>query len=235
MNLNCCISETALLLHRYRIRGVNVQVYDFAESRAAHFVAQELASDSYKLRRIPFRPDDCVVDIGGHVGLFSITLALRNPFLRIYAYEPHPDNYALFARNLALNRVCNVELYPEAISGDGRRLDLRGSATNSGAASAHAATLSYCCVFGIPSLTLDQVFARHGIARCRLLKIDCEGSEYEILSATTAWDRVDRLCGEFHTNDILKSRNCSPQALREYCAQRLGPDRVTVSFCGMSE
>ena len=235
MNLDSSISETALLLHRYRIHGLNVQVYDFAESQAAYIVAQELAADSYKLRRISFRPGDRVVDIGGHIGLFTITLALRNPFLRIYAFEPHPDNYALFARNLALNRISNVELYPEAISGDGRQLDLRGSATNSGAASAHAATLSHGCVCGIHSLTLDQVFARHGIARCRLLKIDCEGSEYEILSATTVWDRMDHLCGEFHTNDILKSRNCSPQALREDCVQRLGPDRVTVFFCRMSE
>lgn len=229
------MSERAPLLHCYRIFGVNVQVYDFAESEAARYVAEELACDNYKLRRIPFRPGDCVVDIGGHIGLVSITLALRNPFLRIYAYEPHPDNYALFDRNLAINRISNVELYPEAISGDGRPLDLRSKETNSGAASAVAATLGDRCVCGIPSLTLDQVFARHGITRCRLLKIDCEGSEYEILSATTVWDRVDRLCGEFHTNDILKNGNCSPQALREYCAQRLGPGKVTVFFCGMSQ
>jgi FkbM family methyltransferase len=229
------MSETALLLHRYRILGVDLQVYDFAESHAAYTVAQELACDIYKLRCISFRPGDCVVDIGGHLGMFSITLALRNPFLRIYAYEPHPDNYALFQRHLALNRVSNVELYPEALSGDGRPLDLRGSAINSGAASALAATLSDRCVFGIPSLTLDQVFARHGIARCRLLKIDCEGLEYEILSATRIWDRVDHLCGEFHTNKILASRNCSPKALREFCAQQLAPKGVAVSFCRMSE
>jgi FkbM family methyltransferase len=235
MDLSCCIPETTVLLHRYRICGVDVQVYDFAESQAAYTVAQELACDSYKLRRIPFRPGDCVVDIGGHLGLFSITLALSNPFLRIYAYEPHPDNCALFERNLALNRVSNVELHSEAISGDGRPLDLRSKATNSGAASAVATTLSDRCAFGIPSLTLDQVFARHGIARCRLLKIDCEGLEYEILSATSVWDRVDRLCGEFHINEFLKGRGCSPQALRKFCAQQLAPDRVTVAFCRMSE
>ncbi len=235
MTLKCEASETALFLHHYRILGVDLQVYDFAESQAAYIVAQELACDSYKLRRIPFRPGDCAVDIGGHLGLVSIMLAVRNPFLRIYAYEPHPENHALFARNLALNRISNVELYPEAISGDGRPRDLRGNATNSGAASAVATTLSDRCTFGIPSLTLDQVFARHDIACCRLLKIDCEGLEYEVLSATSIWDRVDRLCGEFHTNEFLRSRNCSPQALSKFCAQRLAPDRVAVSFCRMSE
>ena len=77
---------------------------------------------------------------------------------------------------------------------------------------------------------LDQVFARQDITWWRLVKIDCEGLEYEVLSATSIWDRMDRLCGEFHTNDILKSRNCSPQALSKFCAQRLAPDRVAVSL-----
>jgi hypothetical protein len=155
MTLECEASETALSLHHYRILGADLQVYDFAESQAAPYAAQELASDSYELRRIPSRPGDCVVDIGGHLGGVSLSLA--------------------------------------------------------------------------------QVFARHDIKWRRLLKIDCEGLEYEVLSATSIWNRVDRLCGEFHTNEFLKSRNCSLQALSKFCAQRLAPDRVAVSFCRMSE
>jgi FkbM family methyltransferase len=221
--------------HRYRIAGTPIEVNDEAGSRASDYVAGELTVDTYGLRRFPFCPGDCVVDIGGHIGLFAIWLAKRHPGLRIYSYEPHPGNRRLFDRNLSLNAVSNVTLYPEAVSGDNRLVSLGGSAINSGAASAHATTLKYGRVEGISSLTLDQIFARHNIERCRLLKIDCEGSEYEALNDTAIWPRLEFLCGEFHLNSLLRSQGHTPDRLLELCTQRLGPGRIKVSFCQMSE
>ena len=47
-----------------------------------------------------------------------------SPGLRISSSEPHPDNFALFDRNLSLNSVRKIRLYPEAIYGDGPPVSL---------------------------------------------------------------------------------------------------------------
>ena len=52
----------------------------------------------------------------------------------------------------------------------------------------------------VPAITLDQLFSRHSIARCDLLKIDVEGAEYEILLTTTdeTFSKICRIYGEYH-------------------------------------
>jgi hypothetical protein len=48
-----------------------------------------------------------------------------------------------------------------------------------------------------PAVSLDSLLAKYGIDRVALLKIDCEGCEYQFLD-TPAVARVDRILGEFH-------------------------------------
>jgi len=229
------MSEPDAVLHTFQIGKKRMHAYDQAGSEAALIIARELMLDSYGLRRMEFEADDCVLDIGGHIGLFAMALAMRFPEIRIYSYEPHPPNFELFARNLEMNGIDNVRLYPEGVSGDGRAIAMASNPTNSGGATAHSLTLDHARVSGIPTMTIDRMLERDGIARCKLLKIDCEGAEYEALGATQCWGRVERMCGEFHSNALLKRRGHSPDGLLGYCKARLGADRVTASFCEMSE
>lgn len=80
-------------LPTYDINGVALLAYDEEGSLAADPVAGELWQDIYGLDAIPFQPGDCVIDIGAHIGLVSMYLARRWPFLRIHAFEPHPINH----------------------------------------------------------------------------------------------------------------------------------------------
>ncbi|SRR6266545_2940317 len=50
------------------------------------------------------RPGDVVVDVGAHIGYFTLLLAaLVGPKSRVFAFEPDPDNFALLCRNVELN------------------------------------------------------------------------------------------------------------------------------------
>ncbi len=163
-------------------------------------------------------------------------LAKRFPGVRIYSYEPHPSNQELFRSNVVRwNGVTGIELCPEAVTGCGGAVELTGNPLNSGGYTAHSTTQQHCRASGIASLTLDQIFERHGIERCVLLKIDCEGAEYDILGKTTAWQRIDHLRGEFHMNNLLASQGHTMQGLHDYCAQMLPSRSVAAKFCGMSE
>src|ERR1035438_165477 len=44
-----------------------------------------------------------VLDLGGNIGLFSLTCARRAPGARIFAYEPGPPNFRMFEMNCLAN------------------------------------------------------------------------------------------------------------------------------------
>ncbi|MEM1661099.1 MAG: FkbM family methyltransferase [Candidatus Bathyarchaeia archaeon] len=58
--------------------------------------------------------DDVVVDVGAHVGLF--TLKVAKSVKLVLAVEPHPFNYRLLTVNVALNKLNNVTPVKLALS-----------------------------------------------------------------------------------------------------------------------
>ena len=188
-------------LHRFIIHGFPIEVADKPESNSANIIAWELLDDCYGLRRIDFSPGDIVIDIGAHIGLFAIYTALRFPHVQIHSFEPFPENYELLQQNLERNGITNVHTYPQGVSSDGRLLEMVTNTQNSGGSTCYSRTLEAGRTSGIPSTTLDHIFDTLEVNKCKLLKIDCEGSEYEILLSTRSLPKVDYLSGEFHEND----------------------------------
>jgi FkbM family methyltransferase len=55
-------------------------------------------------------------DIGANIGLFSL-IASRNPQCRsVFAFEPNPQTYAFFVRNIQLNRTSKVTAFCAAVA-----------------------------------------------------------------------------------------------------------------------
>jgi hypothetical protein len=52
----------------------------------------------------------------------------------------------------------------------------------------------------VPCVTLQEIFGKHQLDRCYLLKMDCEGSKCEIIynCPSTYLDRVDQMAIEIH-------------------------------------
>jgi FkbM family methyltransferase len=219
------------VLHQYQIDDISLMVYDEAGSQSADWVAWELQDDVYRLRDLHFNEDDVVIDIGAHIGLFSIYLAKRWPLLRVIAFEPFPANYRNCAENLQLNGVTNVVLSPKAIANDNSLLSMATDPYNTGGASAVVSTFeSNGMVTGIASMTLDEVFSVHEISRCKLLKIDCEGMEYEILPDARILDKVEYLAGEFHASASLQNLGWCPERLHAICSTFFEGSKMTIQF-----
>jgi FkbM family methyltransferase len=142
------------------------------------------------------RPIRTVVDVGAHVGLFTLWCAARYPAARIVAVEPSPRAAAYLRKNVGRNRLDRVTVVEAACGGSSRRALLyrRGpEMTSTLYGDAPTAT-------EVEVLTLDELFRRHAIERCDLLKLDCEGAEYEILLGASAatLERVDGIVMECH-------------------------------------
>jgi FkbM family methyltransferase len=219
------------VLHSYQIDGISILAYDEADSRAVDWVAWELQADHYRLREMHFDQRDVVIDIGAHVGLFSIYLAKRWPSINVFAFEPFPENHRNCVENLRLNKVTNVVLSPKAITDDNRLLQMATDPHNSGGASAIVRGFeSNGIVCDIASISLDEVFSVHEIERCKLLKIDCEGMEYEILLGARVLNKVDYLVGEFHASASVQNWGWCPERLHAYCSSFFAENKLAIQF-----
>jgi FkbM family methyltransferase len=139
-----------------------------------------------------------VIDIGAGLGDFAIYTAKRSPYGFVYAYEPFPESFELLKQNLRLNKVEDVVPIPEAISGQAGTLKLEMS----GAAVQHKTTnvSDGTKIISVRAITLDEALSRLNGFRCDLLKLDCEGAEYDILMKAdeSCWQRIGQIVMEYH-------------------------------------
>jgi len=122
------------------------------------------------------RPGDTVLDLGAHVGYYTLLLArLVGPGGRVVALEPDPDNFALLSRNVALNGYASrVSLYNLAAAAPGK-LALYRSADNAGDHRVHPADGDRPAV-SVDAVAVDGLFRdrRGGID---FVKMDVQGAE----------------------------------------------------------
>lgn len=140
---------------------------------------------------------DLVVDIGAHIGGYSVKAAKLGA--RVIAYEASPRNYELLVKNLVINECSKVKTYNVAVaSKDGKielNLDPKWTAQNS------IYPVPYLREkISIPCVNLNTVFTRDGLKRIDVLKLDVEGAEYDILlnSRSSYLKKVRRIIIEFH-------------------------------------
>ena len=151
-------------------------------------------------------PNSIVLDIGAHVGAFAASAARSAPGVTVYAFEPSPDNFALLSSNMALNSLSNVRLAQCAVTGCGgvRQLHVADSPSE---CSLHIKKPGAVQI-PVSSITLAEIVEQNTIESIDLLKMDCEGAEYEILEAAAsqhALRYVRRVAMEAHVLDASRS------------------------------
>ncbi len=161
--------------------------------------------------RLPtrFASEDIIIDLGAHIGSFCYAVLTRGAN-HVYGYEASRENWELAKRALrTFGR--RVQLHPQAVwrsdrEGDTLFLspyDMAGSITNTGAVTVWNEQTG---TEKLDVVSLDEIINQvtdHGQKRVRLIKVDCEGSEYPILYTAHTLHLVDGLCGEYHNLDRL--------------------------------
>lgn len=202
-------------INEVNIDGINFLFADSIISNTVQFVAGEINyGKEYDFKNMAFNEGDTVIDIGGNIGMVSIYLAKKYPFLKIYAYEPLLQNYENFVYNIKLNNIPDGTIHVEnkAVTCDGREVGMSINALNTGGSSISdvisVGAINQEINNHVQSTTLHDIFKTHKINKLRLLKIDCEGSEYEILHNTDReiLKNIQTLRGEFHENKNLTDK-----------------------------
>ncbi len=125
------------------------------------------------IRRV-LRPGDTFIDVGAHCGYFTRMMAqIVGESGKGWAYEPHPENYALLRKNTykyhvlayemaALECWGKVSLFPSTVNSGDNRADWHNESAEDIAVD--------CC-------TLDDFVTD----KPRLIKIDTQGSDHRVL------------------------------------------------------
>lgn len=209
--------------------------YKFIETKAAPLLIKEIFNDNYKVfqSKIEFSPGDVILDVGANEGMFSILMAKEFPETRIIALEPVPSTYATLVENLKLNEVKNVSAYNIGLG--------KEKTTTLVVAKDFSGGSTKWCTFNpndhikveVGLISLDDAFLLYGIDRCKLLKMDIEGMEYEVLYPSTVLNRVDYFTGEFHTNHKLDYESRRADGLVNWIVKQT--KILQIEICKMAE
>ena len=161
-------------------------------------VLNEVLVANVYLEHLKIQEGDTVVDLGAHIGVLTVLAATQGRGVRVYSYEPVPDNVALLEQNVALNRVSDqVTICPVAVGGARGRRTFGVSVGGMGRLASSLEGLKYC---EVDTVTLQDIFATHGLTRINYLKVDIEAAEYEMFAALPKehLKRIDRIAMECH-------------------------------------
>jgi FkbM family methyltransferase len=140
-----------------------------------------------------------VLDIGANIGLFSLYAAFGGAE-KIYAFEPNRGAYRCMLENIRRNHLQKViAAYNFAVT----------SKSNEVVTIPKAASPQNRIAYGnfnddeyetVKTISLNDVVSKESISCVDLLKMDCEGSEYDIIAgmSESTFSKINRIILEYH-------------------------------------
>jgi FkbM family methyltransferase len=117
-----------------------------------------------------------VYDVGANVGSYTILAAcLVGRPGQVVAFEPLPENVEYLQRHVSINRLCNVEIVPKAVS------DFDGDTWFEPTTDRVLGQINPHGSIRVPCITLDGVVAGGRVRKPDCIKIDVEGGEAAVL------------------------------------------------------
>lgn len=153
-----------------------------------------------------------IIDIGSNVGFFDILILSKIPDARIEAFEPVAENVAYFNDLIANNpQLTRVKVNQVAVSGKKTNsIDLftEVSETNRQVVASviDGFNQNNTKKITVPGISLEEIILAYGDTAIDVLKVDCEGSEYDIFynSPAAVFQNIKCMLIEVHDIDTDK-------------------------------
>ena len=144
------------------------------------------------------------IDVGAHVGYFSLLAAYANPTGTVHAFEPLPQVHARLEQNVSLNGLTNVMCHRLALGRESQRGEffhvpesIPSSSSLSRSFMESIVDRERLVVSEVEVTTLDDFVAANDVHGIDLVKIDTEATEDQVIEGmtqTVARDRPAIVC-----------------------------------------
>ena len=153
----------------------------------------------YYDKNFKINENDNIVDVGAHIGLFALYASQYCKNGKIYCFEPIKENYNLLLENIRINKNKNIIAYNQAVTKKSSIVKIFLNKDESG----HSMFIENKNFRNINSKSLSDIFAENNIEKCNFLKLDCEGTEYEIIESVKSelLEKIQKTVIEYHMAD----------------------------------
>jgi len=155
-------------------------------------------------------PDDVVVDIGAHIGAFTMYAANQAENGRVFAIEPFPESYELLRESVKKNdftdRVVAIDSAVTHQPRDDYRLYIDEENTCRHGLASRDQSSDHV---EVEAVRLRDIFEEHDINQCDYLKMNCEGEECQILLNTPddLLRSISKIAFEYHIFEDESDKN----------------------------
>jgi FkbM family methyltransferase len=161
--------------------------------------------DAYRINKIqPIIDNGIVLEIGAHKGFFTLLAATFAN--KVIVFEPDKENFKYLDLNIKLNKTTNViPVHKAVFASEGKKTFTISKVTGA----RHTLYQSDFSGDGektqVDCTTLNSIFKDYLLERVNLLKLDCEGSEYDIIynSDKSLFAKIDAIAMEIHEIDSI--------------------------------
>lgn len=195
-----------------------------------HVIGLNIVRGRYEAEEIAFvrsqlKPGDSAIDVGAHIGFFTMQMAASvGASGKVYAFEPFDANAELLERSIAENEYGDqVEFRRAAVGARSGTAELTFplETLNTGGAyllKEGSAPLGGNQVRRVPLVALDDLALKRPV---RLIKMDVEGAEPQVVRGGTRMLREDRpvILSELHPLQLARASATTADAfLRDLAA-----------------
>ena len=139
------------------------------------------------------------LEIGANVGLVSYYFSQH--FEKVIALEPAEEHFEILSHMIAYNKLTNIIPVKKALFFEEGQFQFHHN-KNKTMHSLHTAVADGSSPPEmVQTITLPKIFEEYGLDKVDFMKLDCEGSEVEILSSLSfkeVADKIDSLLIEQH-------------------------------------
>ena len=152
---------------------------------------------------IKIEQNDVVIDIGAHVGYFTLYAAKRAQNGKIISFEPTKESFLVLKNNVKINNFKNIIINNLAVGKTSKKriffVDNKYGISNT----------FYDRKIGlekeiVQTTTLDEIYKKYNLEKIDFLKMDCEGAEFEIIlnTSTEVLKKIKKISIEIHEDMV---------------------------------
>jgi FkbM family methyltransferase len=175
-----------------------------------HILEEVLVQEQYRQPEVA--APEVIFDLGSNIGLTLLYFTTRHRSSRIFGFEPNPAVLEMLRENTA--KWPNIQVREVAIADRDGTADLFAGAFSSSASLFPPS--SERDPVPVATRTLETAMREAGVERIDLLKMDIEGSEWQVLRSAAFRERVDAVVAEVHPRTADDPRQLLEEALTDF-------------------